>query len=142
MTLYLDKHDKMPVIHLIRNVDFLTTAFEADDDDHNRITSNSNIWAIEKVSANYGSGDGWATGTVVVPTTRKSGLYLSPNNDHEPSKDRYDVTDENINGSGLYLVILDLDKVEKRSKMMQTNLPGIAYLDDADYDRMVQALDK
>lgn len=140
MTLDLNKDDVAK--YLIRHAHFITSISAPDAGDHNRIISDSNVWAIDSVSAHFGSDAGWATGRVVVPTTRDTGIYIAPTPDHEPSKDRYEVNEANIKGSGLLLVILDLDKVQPRSKMAQTNLPGIAYLDDADYDRMVQALDK
>lgn len=110
-------------------------------DDHHKIISQSNVWAINIVNAQYVAGTSVRTGQVAIPTTMDTGRYIAPDDGYDPFRDLYPVNEKNMT-SGRIVVVLDPDNVRPTSKLTRMLIEGVAYVDEDAYNDMLAAIDK
>ncbi|RVT73047.1 hypothetical protein EM858_19930 [Agrobacterium sp. CNPSo 2736] len=134
-------HGRVAGKFLVNHITVAQALYEPDADDHHKIISCSNVWAIDVVNAQYVAGNSVRTGQVAIPTTKDTGLYIVLDDGYDPACDLYPVNEKNMT-SGLIIVVLDPDNVCPSSKLTRMLIDGVAYVDEAVYKEMLAAIDK
>ena len=118
-------HEHVEGRFLINHATVTQALYAPDADDHHKIISQSNVWAINIVNAQYVAGTSVRTGQVAIPTTMDTGRYIAPDDGYDPFRDLYPVNEKNMT-SGRVVVVLDPDNVRPTSKLTRMLIEGVA----------------
>lgn len=134
-------HERVEGRFLINHATVAQAVYAPDAEEHRKIISHGNIWAMNVVNAQYVAGTSVRTGQVAIPTTMDTGRYITLEDGYDPARDLYPVNEKNMTSSQI-VVVLDPDKLHPLSKLTRMLVEGVAYVNEDAYSDMLAAIDK